>query len=181
MRRTILVGSLVVALSGVIGLIAGAGGTFAQEGTPNPAGTHPLVGTWVVDTVVETETDSPEIGIISADGTALGLGANRVAGGQWEAIDDQSVMLTLVTVSDSNGMGAYVVVRGVHVLDDTGNGWTCDCTFTVVSADGTVLDSGHAPASATRLPVQGPDAVGNALAEVPTWMPLQPESATPTS
>jgi hypothetical protein len=69
----------------------------------------------------------------------------------------------------------------VHVLDDTGNGWTCDCTFTVVSADGTVLDSGHAPASATRLPVQGPDAVGNALAEVPTWMPLQPESATPTS
>lgn len=168
--------SILVALIAAGGIAQGALPAAAQDATPTDTASHPIVGTWIVDTVVATDTDSPEIGIFMADGTMVGQGANRVAGGSWEPVDDRSVTLTLVTVSDQGGVGAYVVVRGTHVLDDSGNRWTCDdCSFTVVAADGTVLDSGTAPASATRLPVQGPDMVGTPLSEVPTWTPLQPE------
>lgn len=152
---------------------------YAQDATPADTASHPIVGTWIVDTDTASDTDTPEIGIFSADGTMVGQGANRVAGGSWEVIDAQSVTLTLVTVSDQGGVGTYVVVRGTHVLDNSGNRWTCDdCSYTVVSADGAVLDSGTAPASATRLPVQAPEAVGTPLSEVPVWTPLQP-AATP--
>lgn len=155
--------------------------SIAQDATPGDPAGHPIVGTWIVDTISASDTDSPEIGIFHADGSAVGLGANRVAGGSWEVVDDHTVTMTLVTVSDSAGVGSYVVVRGTHVLDETGNRWTCDdCTYTVVGADGTVLDSGTAPASATRIPVQGPDAVGSPMTEVPMWMPAPPD-ATPAS
>ena len=165
----------------VVALGAGAMATTAQDATPAATASHPIVGTWIVDTATATDTDSPEIGIFHGDGTMVGLGANRSAGGSWEVIDDRSVLLTLVTVSDQGGVGFYVVVRGTHVLDDTGNHWTCDdCAFTVVGADGTKLDSGMAAASATRLPVQSPHMVGSPLDEVPTWTPIQPEG-TPAS
>lgn len=113
--------------------------------------------------------DSPEIAIVTPDGQVAGLGANRVAGGTWEAVDDRTAMLTLATVFDNAASAGYVVVRGPHEVDTTGDAWTCACTFTVVGADGTVLDSGDAPASARRLPLQGPDLVGTALSEVPVW------------
>jgi hypothetical protein len=149
----------------------------AQEGTPTTA-EHPFVGTWVVDTISASQNDSPEIAVVTPDGGVIGLGANRVAGGRWQAIDEQAAELTLVTVFEQDGVGRYVIVRGPHTVDETGNAWTCDCTFTVVSADGTVLDSGDAPASGRRLPLQGRDQVGSPLAEVPVWVPVMAE-ATP--
>jgi hypothetical protein len=149
----------------------------AQDATPTTQ-EHPFVGTWVVDTISASESDAPEIAVVTPDGGVIGLGANRVAGGRWEAIDGQAAELTLVTVFEQDGIGRYVVVRGPHTVDQTGNAWTCECTFTVVSADGTVLDSGEAPASGRRLPLQGKDLVGQVLAEVPVWIPIPPE-ATP--
>jgi hypothetical protein len=168
-----------VTFAGLIALGGTVPGTVAQEATPAAMGSHPFVGTWIVDTISASEHDSPEIAIATPDGGVIGLGANRVAGGRWEAIDDQSVELTLVTVFEQEGVGGYVVVRGPHTVDATGDGWTCECTFTVVGADGTVLDSGDAPASGRRLPLQGQDQVGSPLTEVPAWVPVLPE-ATPT-
>jgi hypothetical protein len=180
MRRSIAGICVVTIFLITLGLIGMSQGGVAQDATPTPVDTytHPIIGTWIVDTVNASDIDSPEIGLFLPGGVMAGQGANRVAGGSWEVIDDRSVRLTLVTVADANGVGSYVVVRGVHELDDTGDSWTCECTFTVVGADGTVLDSGAAPASATRLPVQGAEAVGTPLVEVPTWTPVQPE-ATP--
>ena len=178
MRRNRIRTGVVVALTGLLSLGSGALGTAAQEATPTTA-THPLVGTWVVDTISASENDSPEIAVITPDGGVIGLGANRVAGGRWEAIDEHAAELTLVTVFEQGGVGRYVIVRGPHTVDETGDAWTCECTFTVVGADGTVLDSGSAPASGRRLPLQGMDMVGQALAEVPVWIPVMPE-ATPT-
>ena len=110
-----------------------------------------------------------------------GQGANRSAGGRWEVVDAQTAMMTLVTVSDSGGEGSYVVVRGPHTVDASGDAWTCACTFTLVAADGTVLDSGDAPANARRLPLQGPEQTGTALEEVPIWHPAMPDAATPAT
>ena len=163
----------------VMTLSASGGGlaTSAQDATPTTQ-QHPLVGTWVVDTISASENDSPEIAVITPDGGVIGLGANRVAGGRWQAIDEHVAELTLVTVFEKEGIGRYVIVRGPHTVDETGDAWTCECTFTVVSADGTVLDSGSAPASGRRLPLQGMEMVGQALAEVPVWIPVM--AATPT-
>lgn len=167
MHRTLIALSA-AALVGVVGVGTGNAGPAAHEATP-AAAVHPFVGTWVVDTISASDTDSPEIAIVTPDGQVAGLGANRVAGGSWEAVDERTALLTLVTVFDGPDGAGYVVVRGPHEVDATGDAWTCACTFTVVGADGTVLDSGDAPASARRLRVQGPEMVGMALAEVPTW------------
>ena len=179
MRRNLILGAVVVALVGVSGIGTSRLSTAAQDTTPTME-EHPFVGTWVVDTISASENDSPEIAVVTADGGVIGQGANRVAGGRWQAIDEQTVELTLVTVFEQEGVGGYVVVRGPHTVDETGDAWTCECTFTVVGADGTVLDSGSAPASGRRLPLQGMDLVGQALDEVPVWAPLQPE-ATPAA
>ncbi len=86
-------------------------------------------------------------------------------------------MLTLASVFDRPEGAGYVVVRGPHRVDETGDGWTCACTFTVVGADGSVLDSGEAPADARRRPLQGPEMARQPLSDLPAWM--SPFAATP--
>lgn len=151
---------------------------FAQETTSASLADHPLVGAWMVDTNVDTDTDSPEIGIFHSDGSVFGLGASRWVSGAWEAADNTTGLATMAGVFEANG-GGYVVLRGPHAVDETGDGWTCACTFTVVAPDGTVLDSGQATAHGTRLPVEPVDAMGMSLAGFPTWSPApttEPES-----
>jgi hypothetical protein len=178
MHRNLMWSGVVLAMVGLSGLGSGLLSAAAQDATPTSQ-QHPFVGTWIVDTISASENDSPEIAVVTADGGVIGQGANRVAGGRWQAIDDHTVELTLVSVYEKEGVGRYIIVRGPHTVDETGDAWTCQCTFTVVSADGTVLDSGDAPASGRRLPLQGMEMVGQPLTEVPVWVPLQPE-ATPT-
>jgi hypothetical protein len=167
----IVVGSLAVSGRGNLG-------TAAQDATPDNVGDHPLVGTWIVDTNVDTDTDAPEIGIFTADGSSFGLGANRWVSGAWEAADQVTGAATLVGVFDANG-GGYVVLRGPHQVDESGNAWTCPCTFTVVAPDGTVLASGTATAHATRLPIEAVESMGKPLVEFPTWAPAPTAAATP--
>src|SRR5215208_108505 len=67
MRRLVVSLSVVVVL--LLGVVATLGrGAIAQEATPDPSAmmamaTHPFVGTWIVDTLSESETDSPEIAV----------------------------------------------------------------------------------------------------------------------
>ncbi|MFN8679493.1 MAG: hypothetical protein U0Z70_24125 [Thermomicrobiales bacterium] len=154
--------------------------TAAQEATPGALAGHPLVGTWVVDTNVDTANDPPEMGIFSADGTVFGLGASRWVSGAWEAADDHTGTVTMAGVFDANG-GGYVVVRGPHEVDASGDAWSCLCTFTVVAPDGAVLASGSATAHATRLPIETADAVGQPLPGFPAWTPEAPAGATPAA
>lgn len=151
----------------------------AQDATPGARAGHPLIGTWIVDTNTETDTDAPEVGIFTADGSTFGLGASRWVSGVWDASDETAGTATLVGVFDANG-GGYVVIRGIHQVDATGDAWTCDCTFTVIGSDGTVLDSGSAPASGHRIPVQGVDMAGQGLPGMPVWAPALAD-ATPAA
>lgn len=168
----------VAVVGGLAAVAGGDPGASAQDaGSADLAG-HPLVGTWIVDTNVDSDADAPEIGIFTADGSVFGLGAARWVSGSWEAADDATGAATMVGVFDANG-GGYVVLRGPHQVDAAGNAWTCPCTFTVVAPDGTVLDSGMATAHAVRLPVEPVDAAGMPLAGFPTWAPAALPAATP--
>ncbi|HEU0113384.1 MAG TPA: hypothetical protein VFQ80_01835 [Thermomicrobiales bacterium] len=180
MRRHALVFALVIALALGDLLTLRAHLTAAQAATPAATGLHPFVGTWVVDTLVGSQNDSPEIAIVTPDGRVAGLGANRVAGGTWEPIDAHRALLTLVSVFDKSGVGGDVVIRGPHVVDATGNHWTCACTVTIVGADGQVQTAMRTQATGDRLPLQGPERMGQPLAIVPTWTPPQP-TATPAA
>lgn len=179
MRQMIMVVTVTLTLVGLVGGGRLDLGTSARESTPTAEG-HPFIGAWIVDTMSESGTDSPEIAVVTADGRVAGLGADRVAGGRWEATDPRTAALTLVTVFDNEDGAGYVVIRGPHTVDASGDAWTCDCTFTVVGADGTVLDSGVAPASGRRLPLEGVDMAGKPLAEIQTWAPALAE-ATPAA
>src|SRR5215218_6902170 len=132
MRRMWMSLAIIVVLGGLIGAGLGFRAVSAQDDSAPSLADHPIVGTWVVDTTSASDTDSPEIGMFLADGAVVGQGANRAAGGRWEVIDAQTVMMTLVTVSDSGGEGSYVVVyvvvRGPHTVDASGDAWTCACT-----------------------------------------------------
>lgn len=173
-------GTAILASLLVVCALASPGGlnASAQEATPSSRAGHPLVGTWIVDTNTETNTDAPEIGIFTADGSTFGLGASRWVSGAWDVADDTAGTATLVGVFEGDRSG-YVVLRGIHTVDASGDIWTCDCTFTVVGADGSVLDAGSAPAVAHRIPVQGVDLAGQGLTDMPIWTP--PMTATPTS
>ena len=179
MWKTGLIAALLIAGSSVA---SGQGNlaTAAQDASSDGLAGHPLVGTWVVDTNVEMESDPPEVGIFTSDGTVFGLGANRWVSGAWEAADDHTGTVTMTGVFDANG-GGYVVVRGPHEVDESGDAWTCPCTFTVVAPDGTVLTSGTATAHATRLPIESADAVGQPLSAFPAWAPESPGAATPAA
>src|SRR5688500_3144955 len=98
---------IVIATFVVIGSLAVGGGSergaSAQDATPGERRGHPLVGTWIVDTEVDTETDAPEIGTFTADGSVFGLGASRWVSGAWEAADDATGAVTMAGVFEANG------------------------------------------------------------------------------
>lgn len=180
MRRLVVSLSAVVVL--LLSLVSTMGrSTTAQEATPDAMmamAEHPFVGTWIVDTISGSETDSPEIAIITSDGRVAGLGANRAAGGTWEVVGPRTADLTLVTVFDNAEGAGYVVIRGPHEINETGDAWTCECTITVVGANGTVLESWVEPASARRLPMESVEMAGSPLAGLAPWTPAA--AATPT-
>lgn len=176
-KRGIIIAT--VAISGFGASGTDLAGIAAQEAQPADLAGHPLVGAWIVDTNIDMTNDAPEIGMFTSDGTVFGLGASRWVSGAWQAADDYTGTVTMAGVFEANG-GGYVVVRGPHQVDESGNSWSCPCTFTVVAPDGTVLVSGEATAHAVRLPVEPDTAIGKPLAGFPTWTPDSGSSATPT-
>jgi hypothetical protein len=176
-RKLAVILAVVVLLGGVAIIGTLPGSIVAQDATPAPLAGHPLVGSWMVDTDISTDSDLPELGIFTSDGTVFGLGATRWVSGAWEAVDGSTGAATMAGVFAADG-GGSVVLRGTHVVDETGNAWTCDCTFTIVAPDGSVVTSGTATAHATRLPIEMADAAGMPLAGFPTWTPAE---ATPAA
>lgn len=152
-----------------LGLTLGATGqsTVAQETTG-----HPLVGTWVFSWFPEIPTVAPTIHIYTADGAIIDPVFG--AGGAWQAIDPQSAAITLLDIDVDDAR--YTVTRAIL----EGNPWDTSMLVTYsrtyVDSGGRVQQTEEGVAQATRLPVQGAEAIGTPLSEVPMWYrnPLQP-------
>lgn len=176
MRRFSLV-LLIAAFVAFGGATNSPGATSAQDASPTALAEHPLVGTWLFDTDLGSQADPPELGVFTSDGIFVGLGSSESAG-SWVASDPRTGALTLISRFDEDG-GGYAVIRGPHVIDATGQTWTCDCTYTIVAADGTILDAGRSSSQGVRIPVEPAEAMGTALAGAPTWSPAPAAIPTP--
>jgi hypothetical protein len=171
-RRTTIAGLLTASLA----FVASRLGVSAQEASPIAMAGHPMVGTWIVDRVVDIPNDPPTTNVLTADG---GL-ADSTAGadGVWEATGPNTANYTLIVI-DARA-GTYTMIRGSLEVDATGDTATASYSRTVVAAGGTVVDQqAEATAQYIRLRVEPQDAVGTPLANFPAW--TAPPAATPIS
>ena len=163
----------------VIALAAPGTGTSAQDATQPATAGHPLVGAWLVDSDADDEASPPSVTTLSADGTAVDAGSEGASAGTWEATGPRTATLALVGVFEEEGFAGSYFIRAEVDLDAAGDAFASPYTFTVVAADGTVLETGEVTARATRLRVPAAEAVGTPLAGFPTWTPAVPEAGAP--
>jgi hypothetical protein len=165
MRRFTIASSVVVVL--LVALITTIGkNTAAQDHVPPPPVMpgHLLVGTWIVDTDITTETDSPGLRVWTNEGIVLGPQGEA---GSWAVADVHTGVVTFTSIFP-DGSGS-TVIHGPHVVDETGDTWTSDYSWTVVAPDGTVRDSGVSTARGTRLVVEPMGMAGDPLSAMHTW------------
>jgi hypothetical protein len=174
-RRTALAGLSAGGLS--LALATTGSHVSAQDAPPSWMVGHPMVGTWIVDRDVTTETDSPSIVVYSADGGLLD--PSQGVAGAWRPTGPRSAEWTLVVFLDG-GAGGYLAVRSIGEVDEGGNSLESPYSFTVVSTNGTVMASGEGLSHYSRLQIELMADGGKPLAGFPTWTPTAPE-ATPTS
>lgn len=157
MRRTsvILLASVVllvvVVLLGTI--LIGSGGPATAQDT-NPA-THPLVGSWVLDSDVDDPNNLPEMVTFFADGTAILTAPDGpIAHGTWASTDDATADATFLLVSQK---GYRVLVRfNVGVTED-GQGFVASYTNEYFTAsDVSSGEIGPRVAEGSSIGVAGP-------------------------
>jgi hypothetical protein len=174
-RRTALAGLGAGGLG--VAMAATARQAAAQDATPSSMMGHPMVGTWIVDRDLNTDTDSPSIVVYSADGGLID--PSQAVAGAWRSTGPRSAEWTLVVFLDG-GAGGYLAVRSIGEVGDGGNALDAPYSFTVVSSDGTVMASGERLSHYTRFLIEPMAEGGKPLAGFPTWTPATPE-ATPES
>ena len=166
LRQIRILAALAVVLTVMVVAFASHAPTAAIAGgtSSGPLDGHPAVGTWTV--VLDGElalfafTDDGILIASDKEGTSA-LGA-------WDAPDDQNARFTLIgLISDEDGSFS-TVLRGTMAIDAAGDTATIDLTGSLIGLDGTVYYSAGIPATATRLPVEGPELTGSPVAGFPT-------------
>ena len=161
----------------------------AQDATPSGMTTvaHPLVGAWVIDISAEDPagpqeaTIAPNVSVFTDEGTVLNAapGAGTDVGA-WEATSARGAALTFVGLIAEEDFAGSVIIRATVEVDATGATFSGPYSYTVVAADGTVVDRGRDMARGTRITVEPVEAEGTPAAAVPTWLPEAAVSGTPT-
>ena len=173
-----------IPLALVIALLVGAIGVDRSLGSARQQGTagHPLVGTWVVDPEVDDPSNPPSFDAFMADGTLVNIGSDGTSVGTWEATGPRTASFTFAGLVEGTGSGAFFIIRGSLEVDEAGDHLTGAHSFTMISADGTVLVAAEGGgAEGTRLPAEPLESVGQTLPGFPTWTPATPEAGTPAS
>ncbi len=146
---------LAISLLATIALVLGFAVTTAQDAAPHELASHPLVGTWVLDTNVDDPADAPEMIVVSADGGYISVDAEGTTTvGVWEATGDWTANLTVSTpqLTSDGSFGGTIVLRAAVEVEPSGNAFTATYTFELVWPDGAHTGE-HGPGSAqgTRL------------------------------
>lgn len=187
MRRVSTIIALSVTL--LLGFVAIAGSTRAQEATPLagviPEPIHPIVGTWIV-TDLGPET-SPSVTSFTSDGVVIDVEADGGVGlGVWQPTGERTAAFTMIVPLAFEDFYATIQINVTVSIDASGDSGIAEYTYTAVLADGTVGDAGTGSVAITRMPVQPLDAAGTPMAAFPVWNPSSGEGgenpeATPSS
>jgi hypothetical protein len=148
--------------------------TSAQDATPAMMGTHPVVGTWIVQ--FEDPAEAPAVGVWHADGSFVDAASGHA--GQWEPTSPNTALHSWIHIFPENNN--YVVVSGTIEVDASGDSFTQPYSAMVVSADGMVLNTINSTVYGTRFRPIPEDQIGTPLEIVPTWAPA-PATATPAT
>jgi hypothetical protein len=177
---TVFLALIIAILVAVFG-IGPSMGTARQQATPGTAVGHPLVGTWVIDPEIENPTNPPSFNAFMADGTLVNIGSDGASVGTWEATGPSTATMTFSGLVQGES-GVYFIIRGNLEVEEAGETLAAAHSFTLVSADGTVLMAAEGGgAQGTRIHAEPLEAVGQPPPQFPTWTPATPEVATPTS
>ena len=184
-RQSVLLMASVVVLLGFT--LTGFSATTAQEGTPAATAGHPLVGAWVIDTSAEDPagpqeaTVPPDVTVFTDEGTVIdGTPFGETGVGAWEATSPRAAALTFVVPIQEEDFAGHVIIRATLEVDAAGETFSGPYSYTIVAADGTVVDAGRDMARGTRITVEPVEAEGTPLAAIPTWMPEAAGAGTPT-
>jgi hypothetical protein len=139
MRRLIVPLAVVVLL--LIGFaVTGANvDTVAQDATPAATEGHPVIGSWLADTDINSPDNNPSLIIFHDDGTFLELEEGMSDGiGAWEATGPNTALLTILFPNvDENGVfTGHAKVRVAVEVDESGDTFTADYTIEFLGADG---------------------------------------------
>jgi hypothetical protein len=146
----------VFSLVGLVAFSSSPGQTSAQDESMQG---HALVGTWLVDNDLESDSNLPENISFTSDGTLVDVQGTEVLLGVWEPTGPSTANLTFTQYeADDNGdyAGGYTIRASVEIGAD-GNSFTADYTLEVLNPDGTSSgQAGPGTVSATRVMVEAP-------------------------
>lgn len=150
-RRTLLILSFVMLLST---WFVGGHVLARQDGTPASGATHPLVGSWLVNTSPEGEPPL-ELATLSADGTMIDTSFDGANGhGAWEPTGDRSGIVTFVVILEDS---TRLLIRASIEVSEDGQSFTGTYTneFFDTTGQGTG-EIGPGPVTGTRINAEAP-------------------------
>ena len=178
-RRSLVLIALISILVGAVGMGRSVS-VAAPQATPAALAGHPLVGTWVVDPELDDPRNPPSFDAFMADGTLVNIGSDGASVGTWEATGSRTATFTFAGLVQNGGGEAAFILRGNLKVDEAGENFTGSHSFTLVSADGTVLAAAQGgTANGTHLHSEPLEAGGQSLPGLPTWVPATAGTPTP--
>jgi hypothetical protein len=155
--RPRLLGSFVVVLLAAVTAFGFGADADAQK---PPTQGHPLVGTWLADSDLETPDNPLDTFVFSSDGIYV---QSEAGGGSmlgaWEATGDRTAILTAVSAEmDEEGTNVGSIrIRASIEVSDNDNRFTAGYTIEFIQANGTSGgEAGPGTVTGERLVVEGP-------------------------
>ena len=181
-RRLVLIATVVLVLTGLVGIGRGIDGLAAQEAPADFTG-HAWVGTWMA-----TTPGGLALGNFAADGSVvMGLQATQAGPmgvafvssevGRWEPVDERTAHFTAVQIlSDADGQFlGTITIDGYPVVNEDGQSFIDDGSQGSV----TIRDAAHQIVETITEP---PTVTGVRMGVgVPGFPAAPPEASTPTT
>jgi hypothetical protein len=178
-RASIFISVLAIVLVGLgsAGSLPGVIARDEQAATPAALMGHPVVGTWKLnfeaDNAPVNAGANGSYATFHGDGTYIEIHASgRVGIGAWQPTGAQTADLTIVFQDVDDAENRFspgtVTVRQAVTVAEAGDAFTAPFTYEVRAPDGTLVLTGTAMATGTRLAIEPMVPLGTPLAGTPT-------------
>lgn len=140
-----------------------SGMTARVAAQDDPTATSPIVGVWLAPPLAD---DTGSIISFSSDGIVADQETDGTfASGAWAATDATTGTATFVFFMNSDEFSGSIIIRVALAYDEASDTLTATYNVTGAAPDGSVpwADEESVSRTLTRMPVEGPDMVGQPL------------------